>query len=134
MISLVNGDGFHTSILTNQLSRTLRPGSSRPAISSKLAPPPVLTQLNLSCRPLSSIGHHPFDFTEKLGFNLALADGMALSSHKGVGHSTTNHQAIDVLDQIIEHRQLGRDLGSGYDRDQRLRGVLESLGNVFDFF
>ena len=50
-----------------------------------------------------------------------LADADAGGGEEGVGDAAADDQLVDLVEQRLEHRELGRDLGAGDDRDQRPR-------------
>ncbi len=49
-----------------------------------------------------------------------LADRDALGVQEGVGHAAADHQRVDLVDEVFEQVDLGRDLGAADDRDDGL--------------
>ena len=50
-----------------------------------------------------------------------LTDGQALSQEEGVGHAAADDQGISGVDEVIENADLGGNLGTADDSDERGR-------------
>ena len=56
-----------------------------------------------------------------------LADIHPARGEEGVGHAAADHQMIDAGDEVLEHVELGRNLGPAHHRRHRMRGIAERL-------
>jgi hypothetical protein len=62
---------------------------------------------------------------EHVGFVQRLADRDPGGSEEGVGDAAADDELVDLGEQRLQHRELGRDLGTGDDRDQGPCGLRE---------
>jgi len=58
-------------------------------------------------------------FADQIWLRQRFADIAAGSTQKGVGDAATNDEDVDLADQRTQDRELGRNLRSAHDRDER---------------
>ena len=56
-----------------------------------------------------------------------LADLHALREQEGVGHAAADDQRVDLVEQVAEQVELGRDLGAADDRATGRAGASSAL-------
>ena len=61
-----------------------------------------------------------------------VADLAALGLDEGVAHAAADDQVVDLLEHVLEHGELGRDLGTADDRGEGVLGVLEDVVDGLD--
>ena len=64
---------------------------------------------------------------DEVGFDQRLADVPMRGEDERVGDAAADDQHVDLRGECLQHGQLGRDLRSGDDGDQRPRGMRERL-------
>ena len=62
-----------------------------------------------------------------------LADIFAARGEEGVGHAAADDQRVDLLHEVHQQVELGRDLGAADDGDDRPLGIAETLFQRLEF-
>ena len=78
-------------------------------------------QRNVDARSRAERRSRSLRDVDHLRLDQRLADAVALRGEEGVGDAAADDQLVDLAEQALEHRELGRHLRAGDDRDQRTR-------------
>ena len=60
-----------------------------------------------------------------VGLVQGLADGHSGRCQESIRYAAADHELVDFREQVLEHRELGRYLGSADDRDERPRRLVQ---------
>ena len=80
-----------------------------------------------------SLGDHLQSVLQTVVLAQALADGTALSLDEGVGHTAADDQGVGLVQQVVDHADLGGNLGTAQNGDQRTLGVGQSAADEVQF-
>jgi len=61
------------------------------------------------------------------------ADRAPLCLEEGIGHAAADDEGVDLVEQVLDHRDLVADLGAAEHGDERVVGIGEGLAKVEQF-
>ena len=76
--------------------------------------------------------HHGACLVHQVGLGKALADRLSSGEHEGVGDAAADDQAVDLVGQALQDRELGAHLAARHDGQQRPLRRLQRLREGVD--